>query len=757
MSRGRLFLIIIELAYFFSVPDDVPGTQGSGNQVEGLLNYEDEEDDDEENEEEEEETRFEETSFKFMDFLQRFANLRVVSNLAILLKNFEKNTPELNHYVLKMFHRIALDCKMPAMMYQASIFRVFQRVFQSDSRVHKELASFARFVFRGFAEVASRNPKAYMELLFWKSTKQATEMVDGYDAEPHAKKSKSAWSEEEEDELRTLFMEHQTNKPSQDVVDYILSNLISQDRTRRGVMKKLKEMYLIVNSKSVRSEVSKRLPKEWSEEEVAQLTELWEQVREEDDPVGLIYDSLRIKRSKPKIKEKLLELNLAEDAKQLRKKRTKKSSGPKSSWENASASEDEDGSGSDEDEDDDGGVSGSDAGKKKKKKEKSRKERKKSKQPAIVYTDAQLSGLLKDVIANNLQEALQWLKESLEESLEDRDEESHEGLALVPLTAETSAAMDSPNFQRFLRGVGIEPPDLEEAYWRIPASMLVTTVKKRIEIIDKALKGEFVEEVVVASRRRDESESDEDDDDFFERLKKYSKRNDDDAESAPLTSQKSASSKSAVRKVHENPESPKSDKENHGTENEILLNGNAKRSDSEKEEDKTSPTTKSPDEERKSKPKRIKTVLDLSDSEDERQPSQEENNDDAIRTDSSQDKTNKSKRVLESDSEEERMETESQSQTDVRSKIEPKEGSAKSSRIRKVLDSDSEEEAEKLPQDADESSLEAKRTRSENSDSETPMQKKRRVLDSDEEDDFVKKAEKPVEKKQSRVLSDDEE
>lgn len=50
------------------------------------------------------------------------------------------------------------------------------------------------------------------------------------------------------------------------------------------------------------------------------------------------------------------------------------------------------------------------------------------------------------------------------------------------------------------------------------------------------------------------------------------------------------------------------------------------------------------------------------------------------------------------------METESQSQTDVQSKIEPKEGSAKSSRIRKVLDSDSEEEAEKLPQDADESS-----------------------------------------------------
>lgn len=52
-----------------------------------------------------------------------------------------------------------------------------------------------------------------MELLFWKTTRDATEIVDGYNAEPTNKKvSRAVWTEAEEDELRTLFMEHQTNK-----------------------------------------------------------------------------------------------------------------------------------------------------------------------------------------------------------------------------------------------------------------------------------------------------------------------------------------------------------------------------------------------------------------------------------------------------------------------------------------------------------------------------------------------------------------
>lgn len=51
-----------------------------------------------------------------------------------------------------------------------------------------------------------------MELLFWKTTRDATEVVEGYNTETDNKKvSRSLWTEAEEDELRTLFMDHQTN------------------------------------------------------------------------------------------------------------------------------------------------------------------------------------------------------------------------------------------------------------------------------------------------------------------------------------------------------------------------------------------------------------------------------------------------------------------------------------------------------------------------------------------------------------------
>lgn len=76
----------------------------------------------------------------------------------------------------------------------------------------QELQKFAVFIIRRFIEVAQKNRKAYMELLFWKTTRDATEVVEGYNAETDNKKvSRSLWTEAQEDELRTLFMEHQTN------------------------------------------------------------------------------------------------------------------------------------------------------------------------------------------------------------------------------------------------------------------------------------------------------------------------------------------------------------------------------------------------------------------------------------------------------------------------------------------------------------------------------------------------------------------
>lgn len=102
----------------------------------------------------------------------------------------------------------------------------------------------------------------------------------------------------------------------------------------------------------------------------------------------------------------------------------------------------------------------------------------------------------------NEAEALEWVKESLEDVLEDRDEESIEGVPMVPITDSANAAMDSPNFQRFLRALGIEPPsDEQESFWRLPSNMLSSTIRKRVELITDGLAGKFVEEGTYSSAR----------------------------------------------------------------------------------------------------------------------------------------------------------------------------------------------------------------------------------------------------------------
>ncbi|XP_014475495.1 PREDICTED: protein timeless homolog [Dinoponera quadriceps] len=528
------FLALREIFFTdLGVVEDQPVAEGTINEDEDIENSVNHEVENEEDDEEEEgETVFQETDFKLDEFVQRFANVKVVKALTLLLQQFEVNTIEVNHYVTKMLYRIAWICKMPAMIFQASIFRVFQRILESKNPVHKELQKFAVFIIRRFVEVAQKNRKSYMELLFWKTSRDATEIVDGYSAETSNKKvSRAVWTEAEEDELRTLFMEHQTNKYPQDLIDWLLEHIINEDRTRRTVIKKLREMCLVVNSKGVRAEVQKRLPKEWSEEETAQLTELWTQFKDDDDPVDLIFTGLRIKRPKPKIKERLLELGLAQDRKELRKKRARKSNQGKSSWETqaASNSDGNESSATDEDEEETRKSSKRDGGAPRRSEPTKKKQRNRRKLPTIVYTDAQLFGLLKDVIDRNMREALEWIKESLQDILDDRDEESFEGIPLVPLTDYSSAAMDSPSFQKLLRAMGFVPPaDAQESYWRVPANMLTTTIQKRYKLIGDVLAGEFVVADTQAElRSRDHSDTDEklndseDDADVFENVKKF--------------------------------------------------------------------------------------------------------------------------------------------------------------------------------------------------------------------------------------------
>ena len=46
----------------------------------------------------------------------------------VLAADFEKNSAHTNHCVVKMLHRIGFDLGFIGMMFQASLFRVFQKL-----------------------------------------------------------------------------------------------------------------------------------------------------------------------------------------------------------------------------------------------------------------------------------------------------------------------------------------------------------------------------------------------------------------------------------------------------------------------------------------------------------------------------------------------------------------------------------------------------------------------------------------------------
>ena len=67
-----------------------------------------------------------EQEFDIKSFVQRFAVKNVVQPFGVLFSNYLKNSKSTNHAIIKMFHRVAVDCGLPALLFQASIFRVSQ-------------------------------------------------------------------------------------------------------------------------------------------------------------------------------------------------------------------------------------------------------------------------------------------------------------------------------------------------------------------------------------------------------------------------------------------------------------------------------------------------------------------------------------------------------------------------------------------------------------------------------------------------------
>ncbi|CAB3239308.1 unnamed protein product [Arctia plantaginis] len=503
-----------------------------------------EEDDDEEEEEERRNTSIVETDFDFQDFVNRFCSAKVVSACVTLLEQYDKNLPHTNHSIIKMLHRIAWDCKRPSMMFQASLFLIFQRILDNRISQFKELEKFAIFILRKFTEVAAKNPKVFIELLFWTNMKDAADIEYGYDlyTDHRDKPGKGMWTEEQEEELRRLYMENQSNPATdQDVIDWILENLIDQTRTRRGVIKKLKELGLIFRAPTKRSHkegAREKVPKEFSEEEDELLRELWEQFKDVPDPMGVIIPRMPRKRQKRSYVDRLLELGMIRDKRECRKKRQKKSNAKSTDGDddksNSSSSESELSDQSDSDDNTPQQLQPTKTRQPKKKSEPKSNNKKQAKR--VELTANEIAKLLVQAVDNGLTDALKWLAENLEEVALDQEAEgfdpTSEGTPVVPISEESVDAMGNELFKKVLLGVGVNPPsDEQEKYWRIPSSLHFDTIRKRREIIMKAIDKELIiatsDEMEVAPNTETSQNAEEssDDDDLFDNLRKMRENN----------------------------------------------------------------------------------------------------------------------------------------------------------------------------------------------------------------------------------------
>uniref|UniRef100_A0A8C1L9W6 Timeless circadian clock n=1 Tax=Cyprinus carpio TaxID=7962 RepID=A0A8C1L9W6_CYPCA len=247
-------------------------------------------------------------------YLILFANPSVVRPYIILLRSYSQNSVHTNHCITRMLHRLAVDLKMEALLYQLSIFSMFNKILEDPAvAVYQELVTFAKYVLNRFFVFATKNNKAFVELLFWKNVGAVREMTEGYNKDGAQK----LWTPEEEEQLQRLYEEY---KDSGDIVETILP-LLSISHTRREVVSHMVSMGLVDSVKDLKKERKGTRIVLWTEEQEDELQVLFEEFRDSDDVLGNILKRITAKRSRARIVDKILSMGLVSDRRDLYKKR----------------------------------------------------------------------------------------------------------------------------------------------------------------------------------------------------------------------------------------------------------------------------------------------------------------------------------------------------------------------------------------------------------------------------------------------------
>lgn len=352
-----------------------------------------------------------------------------------------------------------------------------------------------------------------------------------------------AWSEEQEEELRQLFMRNQENpETDQDVIDWIVENLKDRTRTRRGVIKKLKELGLIFKAptkKSTAASVNKNL---FMQEEDDKLRELYDEHRLDKKCLAKIMEVFKGKRSKKVIIKRMVQLHLIADEseilppKKARKERTEEGGDSDDDARRSSDSE------SDGDESDSNST---------------RVKNYSRSSMSMSRSNYQISQ--RDVtnyrieLEESLKEAFEWIIESLKEAADDFEEVSDDitdAIPIVPFSESQKQALENPQFQGLLRSINLIEPHDGETYWKIPANMIPNDLLKRAQL----LAGEIPTESQHDTAKSDSENDNDDDSDFFSRLRAqhnalvYNKSDNEDDRPKPAAVSKKTKAKDSPQK-----------------------------------------------------------------------------------------------------------------------------------------------------------------------------------------------------------------
>jgi len=74
-------------------------------------------------------------------FCCRLVNPSIIQPYCWLLQFYQKNTMKTNHCIVKMLHRIAIDIKMYPMLFQLSLFMVFNKILHCPNSSQYQVSS----------------------------------------------------------------------------------------------------------------------------------------------------------------------------------------------------------------------------------------------------------------------------------------------------------------------------------------------------------------------------------------------------------------------------------------------------------------------------------------------------------------------------------------------------------------------------------------------------------------------------------------